>query len=79
MSLNTTLDVFLPPVLVKPKQDLGIFVEERCSREGCRKVLKIWDLKFHILVKGKLGVYCRECTRVLIPEWFAAFGVKEVS
>ena len=59
---QVTLDAFLQPQLVKPKQtDSGVYVEERCSNTKCRKILGAKEPKYEIRVKGKVTPYCREC------------------
>jgi hypothetical protein len=63
-----SLDLFLPPRVVKPKLDSEVFVEERCANPACRRVLKITEPKYMVVVKGKMGVYCRDCARALLPK-----------
>lgn len=65
----STLDAFLPPQLVKPKQvDSGIYVEERCSNPKCRKILGAKEPKYTIRFKGKEAPYCRECAKAILPK-----------
>ena len=62
----STLDAFLQPQLVKPKQTDSIYVEERCSK--CRKILGVKEPKYTIRIKGKEAPYCRECARAILPK-----------
>ena len=65
----STLDAFLPPQIVKPKQfDSGIHVEERCSNPKCRKILGAKEPKYTLRFKGKEEPYCRECARAILPK-----------
>jgi len=59
--MGESLDRFLPPTAVKPKQDTGIFVEERCANPRCRKILK--GVKYHLTIKGITAPYCQECAK----------------
>jgi hypothetical protein len=61
-----TLDQFFPPSEVKPKQDLGVFVEERCANPKCRKVLRVTDIKYTLRIKGKEAVYCQPCAKQIL-------------
>jgi len=61
-----TLDLWLPPEIVKPKQDTGIFVEERCSNPRCRKILGVKEPKYVLRIRGKEAPYCRACAKVIL-------------
>jgi len=64
--MSESLDRFLPPTAVKPKQDSGIFVEERCSNPHCRKILGSKEAKYVLRIKGKEGVYCQTCAKKIL-------------
>lgn len=64
--MNGTLDKFLPPSMAKPKQDTGVFVEERCANPKCRKILKITDIKYTLAVKGEKKTYCQICAKKIL-------------
>jgi len=64
--MSETLDRFLPPTVAKPKQNSGVFVQERCANPKCRRILKITDVKYTLIVKGKKAVYCQPCAKKIL-------------
>jgi len=64
--MNETLDRFFPPTAVKPKQDSGVFVQERCSNPKCRKILGPKVAKYVIRIKGKEQPYCQDCAKKIL-------------
>jgi hypothetical protein len=63
---RSTLDSFLPPSVVKPKKDTGIYVEEKCSNPRCCKKIPFAEPKYTLRVKGKENVYCQACAKTIL-------------
>jgi DNA-directed RNA polymerase subunit RPC12/RpoP len=61
-----SLDQFLPPVAVKPKQDTKLYVEEKCS--DCGKLLGVENPEYDLRIKGIVKPYCRECAKKRLPK-----------
>ena len=62
-----SLDQFLGPAIVKPKQvDIGVYVEERCSNAHCRKILGSKEPKYELSIKGIKKPYCRACAKKIL-------------
>ena len=61
----STLDAFLQPQVVKPKQDPGVYIQQKCS--DCGKLLgaEPWTA---LRIKGEVKPYCRECARKHLPK-----------
>ena len=64
--MSGTLDAFLEPQIVKPKQDPGIYVQEKCS--DCGKLLGSNDPEYALKIKGEVKPYCRDCARKRLPK-----------
>lgn len=64
--MNGTLDKFLPPSQVKPKEDPQIIViaKEKCAK--CRKTIPLTEPKYNLKIKGKIGVYCQPCAKKIL-------------
>lgn len=61
-----SLDDFLPPVAVKPKQTKGIYIEQKCS--DCGKVLGVENPEYDLKIKGEVKPYCRDCALKRMPK-----------
>jgi len=66
VNVAESLDRFLPPTVVKPKQDPSIFVEERCSNPKCRKILSVKVPKYTLRSKGREQPYCPDCAKQIL-------------
>jgi len=64
--MSGTLDAFLGPQIVKPKQDSGIFVQEKCS--DCGQLLGANKPMYALKIKGEVKPYCRDCARKRLPK-----------
>jgi len=67
--MSESLDRFLPPSVVKTKQDQAVVIEDRCSNPRCKRKIPFNEPKYTLRVKGKEGLYCQTCAkRILRPE-----------
>jgi len=64
--MSGTLDAFLGPEIVRPKQDPGIYVQEKCS--DCGQLLGSKNPLYTLLIKGEKKPYCRECAIKRLPK-----------
>ncbi len=64
--MSGTLDAFIGPQIVKPKQDPGIYVQEKCS--DCGKCLGRTEPQYTLKIKGEVKPYCRDCARKRLPK-----------
>ena len=62
----STLDAFMEPQIVKPKQDSQIFIQEKCS--DCGQVLDPTNPQYTLKIKGETKPYCRECAKKRLPK-----------
>ena len=59
--MSGTLDAFLEPQIVKPKQVPGLYIREKCS--DCGKLLGSNDPEYALKIKGIVKPYCRDRAR----------------
>jgi hypothetical protein len=62
--MSVSLDKFLPPYQVKPKQDPKITVRDKCAK--CGKPILSTEPKYTLRVKGKEGFYHQTCAKQIL-------------
>lgn len=64
--MSASLDRFLPPSAVKPKQDPAITIQDKCANPKCRRKIPLNEPKYTLRIKGKEAVYCQTCAKKIL-------------